>query len=234
MKWTLSVILFSAMPIVNPTSTNTPIPSNLVVAEFVASPVSLDSRHPSAEWQRAAPISFCSDWQGRQSDPSRKTTVRVLWDRETIYLHFDCSYRELFVFPDSDPSGRRDKLWDRDVAEVFLQPDPSVGHYYKEFEVSPNGMWIDLDISPQGLADLKSGMRRSVWLDEGAHMWSAELAIPIRSITPHFSPTVEWRINLFRIEGKTEPRFYSAWQPTNTPQPNFHVPSAFGYLNFHS
>ena len=146
------------MPIVNPPPSNTPTASNVVVAEFVARPVSLDAHHPAVDWQRAVPVSFCSDWQGRQSDPARQTTVRILWDQETIYLHFDCSYRELFVFPDSDPSGRRDKLWDRDVAEVFLQPDPPAGHYYKEFEVSPNGMWIDLDISPQGLADLKSGM----------------------------------------------------------------------------
>jgi len=29
-----------------------------------------------------------------------------------------------------------------------------------------------------------------------------------------------------------EPRFYSAWRPTNTPAPNFHVPEAFGALVF--
>ena len=57
-------------------------------------------------------------------------------------------------------------LWDRDVAEAFLQPDPSRERYYREFEVSPNGMWIDLDIFPGGLADLKSGLKKSVVLDE--------------------------------------------------------------------
>ena len=41
--------------------------------------------------------------------------------------------------------------------------------YYREFEVSPNGMWIDLDIFPGGLADLKSGLKKSVFLDEKAH-----------------------------------------------------------------
>jgi len=29
-----------------------------------------------------------------------------------------------------------------------------------------------------------------------------------------------------------EPRFYSAWSPTMTPTPNFHVPEAFGHLVF--
>ena len=67
-------------------------------------------------------------------------------------------------------------LIDRDVAEAFLQPDPSREHYYREFEVSPNGMWIDLDIFPGGLADLKSGLKKSVVLDSDRHRWAAELA----------------------------------------------------------
>jgi alpha-galactosidase len=43
---------------------------------------------------------------------------------------------------------------------------------------------------------------------------------------------VVWRVNFFRVEGAAEPRFYSAWRPTNTPKPNFHVPEAFGALVF--
>jgi len=206
--------------------------TDATIATYVPHPVALDARHPSADWNSATPVTFSSDWQGKNPDPARQTTVRVLWTPDTIYLRFDCRYRELFVFPDSEPNGRRNQLWDRDVAEAFLQPDPSAGHYYKEFEVSPNGMWIDLDISPSGLADLKSGLQRSVWLNESAHIWSAELAIPIPSIAPHFDPFAEWRVNFFRVEGQTEPRFYSAWRPTDTPQPNFHVPASFGSLRF--
>ena len=70
------------------------------------------------------------------------------------------------------------------MAEAFLQPDPSRERYYREFEVSPNGMWIDLDIFPGGLADLKSGLKKSVVLDEDGHRWAAELAIPIESAYP--------------------------------------------------
>ena len=207
-------------------------PADAILAAHVPHPVPLDGRYPSADWKLAAPVTFSSDWQGKNADPARQTTVRALWTSTTIYLRFECRYRDLFVFPDSESSGRRDQLWDRDVAEAFLQPDPSAEHYYKEFEVSPNGMWIDLDISPSGLADLKSGLQRSVWLDESARTWSAELAIPIPSITARFDPAAEWRVNFYRVEGRAEPRFYSAWRPTNTPEPNFHVPAAFGHLRF--
>jgi len=93
-------------------------------------------------------------------------------------------------------------------------------------------MWIDLDIFPGGLADLKSGMKRSVFLDEKARRWVAELAIPLKALTPRFDPKAVWRVNFYRVEGKEEPRAYLAWRPTGTPQPNFHVPAAFGTLRF--
>lgn len=203
-----------------------------IVANAVTREIVLDAQHPAVEWQSAEPVKFRADWQAKNADPQRETQVRVLWSRQALYLRFECRYREINVFPDSESNGRRDHLWDRDVVEAFLQPDPSQERFYKEFEVSPNGLWIDLDITPGPLKDLKSGMQRSVWLNEAAHTWTAELAIPMKSLTSHFDPAATWRVNFYRIEGKTEPRFYSAWQPTNTPKPNFHVPRAFGQMRF--
>jgi alpha-galactosidase len=194
--------------------------------------IALDAGHPAVEWQTATPVIFFSDWQGKNPDPQRETKVRVLWSSQSLYLRFECRYRELYVFEDSEPNGRRDHLWERDVAEVFLQPDPSRQRFYKEFEVSPNGMWIDLDIFPGGLADLKSGMLSSVVLDEGTQTWNAELAIPLAALTANFDPSAVWRVNFYRIEGTQGSRAYLAWQPTHTPQPNFHVPEAFGGLRF--
>lgn len=203
-----------------------------IVAFHVHGEIALDARHPAPEWQKAQAVAFCSDWQGKNPDEERETEVRVLWSSQTLYLRFECRYRELFLFEDSDSNGRRDHLWDRDVAEAFLQPDPKRERSYREFEVSPNGMWIDLDISPGGLADLKSGMKRSVFLDEKARRWTAELAIPISALTTKFDPKAAWRANFYRVEGKQEPRAYLAWRPTGTPEPNFHVPAQFGQLRF--
>lgn len=203
-----------------------------VSAVRIAHEIPLDARHPVSEWAQADPVTFCADWRGRNPDPMRQTEVRLLWTPATLYLRFVCRYREIFVFDDSDPNGRRDQLWDRDVAEAFLQPDPSNALYYREFEVSPNGLWIDLDIFPGGLSDLKSGLTRSVWLDTEHHTWSAELAIPIKALAENFDPAKVWRANFYRVEGKREQRFYSAWQSTKTPQPDFHVPDVFGTLRF--
>jgi alpha-galactosidase len=219
--------------------------SHTITAHRFSNPIELDARNPSPEWRLADPIRFASDWQGKNPDPAFETEVRALWSPETFYLLFVCRYQELFVFEDSDPNGRRGQLWDRDVAEAFLQPPDSVikssrhststsryRAFYKEFEVAPNGMWLDLDISPSGAADLRSGLARSVHVDEEKKVWSAELAIPMRSLSANFDPTQEWRANFFRVEGKAEPRRYMAWQATNTPQPDFHVAEAFGIIVF--
>lgn len=206
------------------------------VARNLAAATDTEGFPANAAWAPVPALRFCKDWRGKNPDPARETLVQLLWSRENLYLRFQCRYREITVFPDAEPSGRRDKLWDRDVAEVFLQPDPTRPLRYLEFEVSPNGQWIDLAIDrssvPHGVSDLKSGLKRRVLLNAEEKRWTAELAIPIKPLMERFNASAVWRANFYRIEGKSEPRFYSAWRPTNTPVPNFHVPEAFGDLVF--
>ncbi len=200
------------------------------VAFRMTEPVDTDGFPEPSAWQRAAPLRFDKDWQGRNGDPERETEVRLLWAPEALFLRFRAKYRTITVFPDAEPSGRRDQLWDRDVAEAFLQPDRSNLRRYKEFQVSPNGFWIDLDIAPGEKHDLKRGLRRRVILEEAKKTWTAELAC----LAEKFEPAAIWRVNFYRVEGAKEPRFYSAWRPTGTAVPNFHVPEAFGELVFAS
>lgn len=183
-------------------------------------------------WDQATAIRFDRDWQGKHADSKRATEVRMLWTPDVLFFQFVAHYRTITVFDDAEPNGRRDHLWDRDVAEVFLQPAGFSGRNYKEFEVSPNGFWIDLDITPNKKYDLKSGLTRRVEINKSKMTWSAELALPMKSLTRHFDPRKSWRANFYRVEDAQEPRFYSAWRPTNTPVPNFHVPEAFGELVF--
>ena len=186
----------------------------------------------SNAWAKSSPLRFEHDWKGANADPARSTEVRLLWTPDTLFVRFLANYRNITVFPDAREDGWRDELWNRDVAEVFLQPDSRDPWRYKEFEVSPNGLWIDLDIASGGKEELHSKLRRRVVQDAPTKTWMAELAIPMRSLTPIFDPKQIWRVNLFRVEGEGEPRFYSAWSPTYSQEANFHVPGAFGKLVF--
>jgi alpha-galactosidase len=186
----------------------------------------------ASSWNKADAISFDYDWQGRNPRPALATEVRLLWTPDTLYLRFLSKYQALNTYSDARNDGWRDELWERDVAETFLQPDESDPFKYKEFEVAPNGFWIDLDISHGAKQELRSGLKRRVVLDEKTRTWTAELAIPMKSLTASFDANHPWRVNFYRVEGNVEPRFYSAWSPTESAKPNFHVPSKFGTLVF--
>jgi alpha-galactosidase len=187
---------------------------------------------PELAWEKVPPIRFDADWQGKNADPKCETEMRLLWTLEALYWRVRARFRVLTVFADAEPNGRRDQLWDRDVAEIFLQPNGLGLREYKEFEVSPNGYWIDLDISEGKKQDLQSGLKRRVGVFEETKVWVGELSLPMKSMTARFDPAQSWRVNFYRVEGPAEPRFYSAWRPTGTPAPNFHVPEAFGKLVF--
>ena len=210
------------------------IPNNLPVAYALRIWERLDGEGfpQKLSWERASALRFDQDWKGQNADPGRATEVRLLWTMETLFLRFHCGYRTITVYPDARADGWRDELWDRDVAETFLQPDSSDALKYKELEVSPNGFWIDLDISHGQKEELHSGLRRRVVLNAKQNTWTAELSLPMPSLTQRFDPQKNWRANFYRVEGEKEPRFYSAWSPTQSPKPNFHVPAAFGKLVF--
>jgi alpha-galactosidase len=205
--------------------------SDTVTAMRLAGTTDAEGFPAEAAWEAAPPLRFSADWRGLNADPGRETEVRVLWTPENLFLRFWARYCSITVFPDADARGWRDRLWERDVCEVFLQTDPAQAGY-KEFEVAPNGFWIDLDIAPGEKRDLRSGLRRRARIDEATKCWRAVLDLPMQSLTARFDAGATWRVNFFRVEGPKEPRFYSAWQPTRTPQPNFHVPEAFGRLVF--
>jgi hypothetical protein len=184
----------------------------------------------STKWAIAPTVRFCADWRGENPDPQRETQAQMLWSQDYIYIRFICLYRNIYVFDDHNI--RRDQLWLRDVAEVFIQTGSDELGNYREFEISPNGDWLDLNIAPYNKTDLWGNVSSQVRIDTEARYWTADMAIPIICLTPVFDPHEIWKINLFRIEGPEPNRFYSAWQPTHTLKPNFHVPERFGELHF--
>jgi hypothetical protein len=182
------------------------------------------------DWNNAASVAFCSDWRGQNADPRRETQARFLWSDTCLFVQFNCRYREIYVYEGGDC--RRDELWLRDVAELFIRRGNDDPRHYKEFEISPNGDWLDLDIDHGQKSILNCDLKSRVHIDTGTFTWSAELAIPFNCLTAAFNPDEAWRLNVFRIEGPEPNRFYSAWRPTYTPKPNFHVPEHFGELHF--
>ncbi|MGA3041763.1 MAG: PQQ-binding-like beta-propeller repeat protein [Bryobacteraceae bacterium] len=198
------------------------------------------STDPSAPVWRNAGVTAISHDCSRQIDyPSLRTQVRSFWTDQHLYLLFSCPYAELNVFQPALGGGPRDKLWDRDVVEMFLGDDWTRIRHYREFEISPTGDWIDLaiDLDRQSYdQSWRSGWTTAARIDEAAHVWYAAARIPLSAVSSSpVKPGTKWRANLYRIEGQgpdTRRRFL-CWQPTCVinRDPN-HVPENFGTLIF--
>ncbi len=133
-------------------------------------------------------------------------------------------------------------LWDRDVCEIFIAPDPQVVERYFEFEAAPTREWIDVAIhwtaeKRESDWEFHSGMTVATDLTvDPKPIQKGFLTISIRIPWNHWIHQPQkgerWRVNLFRCIGKDPDRGYLAWQPTKTPKPDFHVPQVFGWLLF--
>jgi hypothetical protein len=196
--------------------------------EFDLSP---DSKAP--EWTDAPRVVVDRDTFG-QPIGAPPAEVRSRWTQQHLYLLFICHYDELNLKPDPDTSTETARLWNWDVAEAFIGSVFERNGRYKEFQVSPQGEWVDLDIDRDN-SQAQEGMRWNsgyvvkARVDAPAKIWYGVMRIPFSAIDAR-PPAKgnELRIGLFRIAGLTEPKKLYAWRPTG--QATFHVPEAFGIV----
>jgi hypothetical protein len=187
---------------------------------------------PGSEFWSAAPsVLFDRDPYGApQAD--LPTEVRSRWTVNDLYLLFRCAYSTLYVRPNPNLSKETNELWNWDVAEVFLGSDFDNIRRYKEFEVSPQGEWVDLDVDLDRTKHedgwtWSSGCQVSARIDAERKVWFAAIRIPWSAIIPRRPiPGEMFRVNFCRTHGVE--RRLTIWQPTM--RPTFHVPEVFGTL----
>jgi hypothetical protein len=186
-----------------------------------------------AFWRDAPAVSFRHDKDGNPV-PGHDTEVRSRWTSKNLYLLFVCHYQELYLKPNPDPVNETNELWNWDVAEAFIGDDFKDIHHYKEFELSPQGEWVDLDIrqvppKPDGSWHWNSGYKVKAKIDAANKVWYGAMEIPFASISAKPPASgLELRINLFRAQGPPADRKLMCWQPTHSK--TFHVPEVFGTL----
>jgi len=166
--------------------------------------------------------------------PGHRTEIRSVWTGKNLYFLFICPYRELYLIQSPTTAKETNKLWDWDVAEAFIGWDFQNIHQYKEFQVSPQGEWVDLDIDrknpkPEGGWLWNSGYEVKARIDKTKKIWYGEMRIPYGTIDPQPPKEGrELRVNLYRIQGPGPDRAHIAWQPTG--KMSYHIPEAFGRL----
>jgi hypothetical protein len=207
--------------------------SSILKSVYATHEASLSTDPRSEFWREAKPVYIDADIRGNPQ-PRYRTTVRSRWTIENLYVFFECPYEELYLNPSPDTIAETNQLWKWDVAEIFLGSDFQNIRRYKEFELSPQGEWIDLDIDlalPHHEVGWtwNSGFKVAARIDRRAKIWYGAMRIPFAALDTR-TPAVGniFRANLFRSQGPPERQHSLAWKAPMTE--TFHTPERFGQL----
>jgi hypothetical protein len=200
---------------------------------YATQDVSLNLDPASSFWAGSRPVYMEKDSFGKLV-PRYRTEVRTRWTSSNLYFLFVCPYEELHLKPAPNTQKETNELWNWDVAEVFVGSDFTNIKRYKEFEISPQGEWVDLDIDlgkphHEDGWTWNSGFEVKARIDEASHIWYGAMRIPLTAIDAKRSVGGSTMlINLFRGQGPPSHQQEVTWQP---PMKNsFHVPERFGLI----
>jgi hypothetical protein len=189
------------------------------------------STDPGIPFWRSAPAVYAERDPDGNSIARYRTEIRSRWTKRNLYFLFVCPYEQLNLKPSPSTSSETFRLWDWDVAEVFIGADFENIQRYKEFEISPQGEWVDLDIDltkphHEDGWTWNSGFSVAARIDPVAKVWYGAMRIPFAALDQRPPVTGKtFRINLFwsQRQGASV-----AWQPTMSS--TFHIPERFGLL----
>ncbi|CAN5256774.1 hypothetical protein BH10ACI1_BH10ACI1_22260 [soil metagenome] len=187
-------------------------------------------------WDKAKNVLIDKYWAGENAPQGRKFKAKLLWSDSAIYVRFEANQTETLIVSETPNLKTKTKgLWERDVCEIFLAPNRAEFRKYFEFEIAPNGEWIDLGIyqkPDERITDWEynSEMKSAARIEENKIVMAIKVEWKAFGKSPKQGDV--WMGNLFRAVGSESNRGYLAWSPTMTNSPNFHVPEKFGEFEF--
>ncbi len=187
-------------------------------------------------WKQAKDASIKKYWSGEIAPDGKRFKAKLLWSDSAIYVRFEANQTEPLIISDTPNLKSKTRgLWDRDVCEIFLAPNRDDFRHYFEFEIAPNGEWIDLGIyqKPDERItdwDYHSGMQSAAKIKKEKVLMAIKVEWKAFGKTPKKGDV--WLGNILRCVGKDPTRGYLAWSPTFTKEASFHVPEKFGEFEF--
>ncbi|MBC7795944.1 MAG: carbohydrate-binding family 9-like protein [Pyrinomonadaceae bacterium] len=209
--------------------------NNFINVCYIADDVAIDD-FTLEKWKTADVVEMRKYWSGINAPLERFSEARVLWNDAALFVRFDCEQHEHYVtntMPHFDC--KTERLWEQDVCEIFIAPNPKKPESYFEFEIAPTGEWLDLAILQlenrrETDFNYASGMKTST--NKRDNGFTAIFRVEWQAFGERPRSGDIWRGNFFRCVGAGANRGYLAWRPTFTATPNFHVPKVFGEFRF--
>lgn len=229
----ISLMIASSNTQANSVKMNLP---GLIAIPLKHDPKNLQQFINDPKWQLAPSIEIMRSTQEVECKPAFNTIVRAMWSKKYLYLLYSSPYTVLTTF--GPYQGERNRLWKKDVVEVFIGNNDFESHddnyFYHEFDLAPNNDWVALTVQTKKKTeevtseiDWHSQFISSARVNEKDKIWYGLMRIPFAEIEkkPPNNITV-WRINLFRFDVANN--LHLAWNPSFAK--TFHIPKRFGYL----
>jgi hypothetical protein len=106
--------------------------------KYAPSRIQVDGKLDEKAWQAADPMVLIFPWESR-TGAKQKTTVRVLWDDQNLYIGYECEDVDITAqFTERDDPTYRD-----DAVEAFLNPRPSQTDVYFGLEMNARAVLYD-------------------------------------------------------------------------------------------
>jgi Carbohydrate family 9 binding domain-like len=176
-----------------------------------------------------------------QGEP-QTTEARFLWDSNYLYAAFRVWDKEIVTWTDPKREGKL-AVVDHDRVEMFFALSEDLKEYYC-LEVDPNGLVLDYKAHHYRNFDYSwrmEGLQAATSIQTNGY--TVELAIPFREMKKlgfPFSTSksgFSWRVGVYRADfslvkpGELK-MLWQTWADPHVPQPDFHVPSSFGFFEF--
>lgn len=200
----------------------------------------IDGKLDDEVWKLAKEVPLTRSFDG--APVSRKTTFRILWDDQHLYVAFFSEDKDLW----GTLKKKDDPIYNEDVVEVFLDADAD-GKTYNELQVSPHNVNFDaafvarrsdLAEAMRWESDMKTAVFLKGTLDDDAEdeSWTAEMQIPIAKLmaVPHVPPQKgdRWRFNAYRLEHLSRRTNVEGQSFSPLFVGDFHALPRFGWLVF--
>ncbi len=173
---------------------------------------------------------------GSAPPPGLETTVSCARTADALFVVFRAHLKDIRYPPGEGPQRKTKtlRLWEQsDVLELFLGRRARSTRSYGEFQVAPDGRWLDTRVRIVG-TDLHldtawdSGLEVKSFVAQEQRMWRAALKIPWRSLCDGDPASDVWEGNIYRACGREQGNELLAWSPTGFGEGCFHRPEKFG------
>lgn len=234
MRMRLVLLLLSCVPLAAQPS----VPRYEV--KRAAKPIVVSGKLDDPAWKNAGSIEFIFPWDA-QTGAKQKTTARLLWDDQYLYVGYDCEDADIVAVH----TERDDPTYLDDAVEIFLNPKPSQTGIYYGLEMNARAVLYDYLMYDASyamkrfnlsgvklLTNIRGTLNARGDQDSG---WTLEVAIPWENFDELAKRPVNgtvWTANLNRWDGVEPNRRLSQWSNSGMKTPNPHAPKRFGELVF--